>query len=414
MDGFRTGKRSDAVDYCSPALTFTWWDRIVLSSSILLVFVDVLMDSLLVYKYFQSGQMLYFALTLVFVLLPSWVVTFVSFRWYMIVSRDERFRVYRMKWWIACVLHLFQLAIVYRYLSSLVFGIRSQDRKYPPEKRRAFYRLMLWEDNDASVLRLIESFLEAVPQLLLQAYVLNTTQQTASTVLLQKATIIAGALSAAWGVVAYTRTLRFSLEDRPNATFGVSILCYLWRLLVLVPRLTALALFAVCFAWIVFPVCALRWLVMFAWLVFAIHIDQFQHRKDKLTFKAALAGIYIFCFVDMSPGKRRNRYAFYYTITFAENALLLGLWYLFTEPTPWYSAVSLVGSFCSFTMGIVFMIIYYGLMHPSASIVHPAETQAKNGNCPRLEGSTVSPAKTEEPTEIKEDRAIVRGKETSV
>lgn len=33
---------------------------------------------------------------------------------------------------------------------------------------------MLWEDNDAAVLRLIESFLESVPQLLLQVYILTT------------------------------------------------------------------------------------------------------------------------------------------------------------------------------------------------------------------------------------------------
>lgn len=77
---------------------------------------------------------------------------------------------------------------------------------------------------------------------------------------------------------------------------------------------------------------------------------------DKLFFKAVLAAIYIFCFVDMAPGNRRFRYAFFYAVMFAENALLLGLWYRYAEPTPWYHTVALLGSFCSFCMGIMFLV----------------------------------------------------------
>lgn len=92
--------------------------------------------------------------------------------------------------------------------------------------------------------------------------------------------------------------------------------------------------------------------------------------------------MYIFCFVDMAAGKRRFRYAFFYLIMFAENTILLGLWCYLAEPTPRYRTLALLGSFCSFCGGILFLVIYYCWLHPNAySIVQPesSETDIRNG-----------------------------------
>lgn len=393
MDGFRTMDDDVELDAVSESLSFSRVDKAVLVFSMLTVIGDVFMDAWVAYKYFQHGNLLYFGLTLVFIFLPSWIVTWISLKWYVIQTRHPEYDLYRQKTWLTIVLHVFQLAILFRYLSSLIFGIKSQDKSRTKTDRRIYYQLMLWEDNDASILRLVESFLESVPQLLLQAYVLMTTpDQAKSLVLAQVVSVVFGLCSVAWSLVAYVRTLRFSLEEAPNVSWLGTLVCYCWRLMVLAPRLVALTLFASVLHWALFIVCAVRWLLMYAWLVKGVRIGQYDKRSDKLCFKAVLAAIYIFCFIDLAPGNRRFRYAFFYAFTFAENALLLGLWHHYKQGTPWYETVALLGSFCSYSMGMVFLVIYYLLLHPNASSIVQPEMSDLNTRCGYIsEGPDDSP-----------------------
>lgn len=382
MDGFRTMDDDVELDAVSESLSFSRVDKAVLVFSMLTVIGDVFMDAWVAYKYFQHGNMLYFGLTLVFIFLPSWIVTWISLKWYVIQTRHPEYDLYRQKTWLTIVLHVFQLAILFRYLSSLIFGVKSQDKSRTKTDRRIYYQLMLWEDNDASILRLVESFLESVPQLLLQAYVLMTTpDQAKSLVLAQVVSVVFGLCSVAWSLVAYVRTLRFSLEEAPNVSWLGTLVCYCWRLMVLAPRLVALTLFASVLHWALFLVCAVRWLLMYTWLVKGVRIGQYDKRSDKLCFKAVLAAIYIFCFIDLAPGNRRFRYAFFYAFTFAENALLLGLWHHYKQGSPWYETVALLGSFCSYSMGMVFLVIYYLLLHPNASSIVQPEMSDLNTRC---------------------------------
>lgn len=379
MDGFRTMDDVVEVDAISESLPFTGWDKLVLVFSMTTAIADVFTDAWVAHKYWQQGERVYFGLTLAFIFVPSWVVTWISLRWCLIQKRHPEYDEYRQRTRLAVTLHVFQLAVVYRYLSALIFGCKSQNKSRTKTDRRIYYQLMLWEDNDASILRLVESFLESVPQLLLQAYVLITTpDQARSLVLAQVVSVGVGVGSVAWSLVAYVRTLRFSLEDSPNVSWLGTMVCYCWRLMVLMPRLTALALFSSVFHWALFVVCGIRWLLMYAWLIKFVRIGQYKGRSDKLGFKAVLAFIYISCFIDLAPGNRRFRYAFFYAFTFGENALLLGLWYHYKQGSPWYETVALLGSFCSFCMGMVFLVIYYLLLHPNASSIVQPEMQDVN------------------------------------
>lgn len=383
MDGFRTMDDIVEVDAVSESLSFSRWDKAVLVFSMLTAIGDVFVDAWVAYKYLQHGKLVYFALTLVFILVPSWIVTWISLKWCLIQTRHPEYDQYRQRTWLAVVLHVFQLAIVYRYLSALIFGNKSQNKSRTKTDRRIYYQLMLWEDNDASILRLVESFLESVPQLMLQVYILTTTPDPSSRslVLAQVVSVAVGTASVAWSLVAYVRTLRFSLEDSPNVSWLGTLVCYCWRLMVLMPRMTALTLFSSVFHWALFIVCGVRWLLMYAWLIKFVRIGQYDSRSDKLCFKAVLAAVYIFCFVDLAPGNRRFRYAFFYAFTFGENALLLGLWYHYKQGSHWYETVAILGSFCSFCMGVVFLVIYYLLLHPNASSIVQPEMRDVNTRC---------------------------------
>lgn len=54
-----------------------------------------------------------------------------------------------------------------RYIECLVYGIRSK-------KDRHWFNMLAFEDTDSALLRLLECFLEATPQLALQLYIMMT------------------------------------------------------------------------------------------------------------------------------------------------------------------------------------------------------------------------------------------------
>lgn len=59
----------------------------------------------------------------------------------------------------------------FRYLEVLTFGCKSRRKG---EKRQYYEDMMLNEDSDAALLRLLECFMESAPQLTLQLYILCT------------------------------------------------------------------------------------------------------------------------------------------------------------------------------------------------------------------------------------------------
>nr|XP_037271719.1 XK-related protein 7-like [Rhipicephalus microplus] len=222
------------------------------------VIADVCTDAWVAHKHWQQGQRLYFGLTIAFIFVPSCVISLLSLRWWFIQQCPPGHEEFRMSTRLTVVLHVFLLAVVYRYLSALIFGFKSQDRSRNKADRCAYHLLMLWEGNDASLLRVVESALESVPQVLLQSYVLITAQeQEPSVVLAQVGSIGFGVGSAAWSLVAYVRTLRFSREDSLNVSWLATVVCYCSHLMVLTPRLTALALFSSVFHWWTLLVCGI-------------------------------------------------------------------------------------------------------------------------------------------------------------
>lgn len=59
----------------------------------------------------------------------------------------------------------------FRYIDSLYFGLRSNQNKGKTEKQVNYYKQMIYEDADATLLRLFECFMECAPQIVLQIYI---------------------------------------------------------------------------------------------------------------------------------------------------------------------------------------------------------------------------------------------------
>lgn len=61
--------------------------------------------------------------------------------------------------------------LYFRYIDSLYYGLKSNKSKGQIEKQVTYYKQMIYEDADATLLRLFECFMEAAPQIVLQIYI---------------------------------------------------------------------------------------------------------------------------------------------------------------------------------------------------------------------------------------------------
>ena len=67
------------------------------------------------------------------------------------------------------------LVFTCRYIDVIIYGCRSKFVNHQTEYKlkKQWYNLMLYEDVDSTMLRMIECFMEAAPQLVLQLYILS-------------------------------------------------------------------------------------------------------------------------------------------------------------------------------------------------------------------------------------------------
>lgn len=131
---------------------------------------------------------------------------------------------------------------------------------------------------------------------------------------------------------------------------------FLWKLCMIFSRVLAIALaFSSIFSVYVGIFCFAHIFLMFLWIV-SMRTKFGEHWFDELLYNLVLGVIFLFCFFSPLDGPTRWRYAFYYTIIFIENSLLLAFWYQFSQPKHWYHAFALAGYYVLFFSGISFMV----------------------------------------------------------
>lgn len=166
---------TDGVDLRTKMLemSFSLLDAASLIFSMISFFLDLITDIVVACFHYLNNDYWYCVLTLAFVMLPNFVTTLISLRWYILDSRLEGSEsVSKMQWIIRLIFHVFQIGPVLRYYESLQYGIKFRDTDDPVYKRKVYMK-MIYEDADATMLRLFESFMESSPQLMLQMYIIT-------------------------------------------------------------------------------------------------------------------------------------------------------------------------------------------------------------------------------------------------
>ncbi|XP_064196780.1 XK-related protein 6b isoform X1 [Anguilla rostrata] len=361
-----------------------WLDCLWIILALLVFFWDVGTDLWLAVDYYSKRDYLWFGLTLFFVLVPSVLVQILSFRWFVqdytggglgavegLSSRRAaaglgtgahgKGRCCRISVWIwQSVIHILQMGQVWRYIRTMYLGIQSRRQK---DHRRRIYWAMMYEYADVSMLRLLESFLESAPQLVLQLCIMIQKNRAET---LQCVSSVGSLLSLAWVLASYHKLLRDSRDDKKSMSYRGALIHLFWRLFTISSRVLSFALFASVFHLYFGVFVAVHWCAMTFWVVHG-GTDFCMSKWEEVLFNTAVGVVYVFCWFSVKEGRTRWRMLAYYSLVLAENAALTGLWYAYRDPatTDAYAAPALCGVYLSFASGVAFMLLYYGALHPA-------------------------------------------------
>ncbi|KAK7505716.1 hypothetical protein BaRGS_00002987 [Batillaria attramentaria] len=316
--------------------------------SIIIYFVDMGTDVWLAVEYFQGGEWIYGGLTTAFIVaayVPLLIIALNSYRMY-----DE---IQSRLWWVCkLVLVILGLSPVVATLECMYYGWRGRTR---PDDALMYNPFL------PAFLRLLESFLEAAPQLCFQLYIIFKEKPEDDTfaAVLRSVTVLSSSVSLALSAVIYRK--HNSSVDK--WTIRCHVLYFLWRVCETGGRVLCIALFASMLEYWLSVVLGPHFLIMVAWAVWASH-----DRSITNTLLGICWGYTMLFFVPFHSNPSRYVYLLYYVIFYTENFLMLGLWAGMTsDRDAWFYIPGIVVVVVFFLLHVVMLFLYYKVAHPKAS-----------------------------------------------
>lgn len=347
--------------------------------SVLLTFVsmctytlDITSSAVVCFWLYQTGHWWWYMMVVPLVA-SLLVINIFSMRWYIHDAQEEKEHLPAVSvshWVFRVVFHVCLIGPVIRYLELFLYGIHTMDRN---DKDRAKYRMMfLQEDRDISLLVMVGSFMKSAPQLVLQMYILtqSSVPLNLETVRAQAVNLVSALVELSLSQSAYHRALRRSSPSKHNMTKLGAFVQFLSHCCVIGSRVLALAAFASQFRHWIFVFCAIHWTIMTSWLIMqrtTFCASSLGHPRlfEELVFNVIIAGIYLFCFINVKDEPTRWKYTIYYFIIWIENVVLSTLWFLKVDPGVWYRIPLLTCVIASLAAGLMFLILYYQFLHPN-------------------------------------------------
>ncbi|CAJ1083123.1 XK-related protein 8-like [Xyrichtys novacula] len=327
--------------------------------------LDIGLDVLAVVSLYQEKEYWSLGVLLLFLVGSSVLVQAFSWLWYSYENFKRDTTVEK------CVsesqlklLHVLQLGIYFRHAGVVEVSIRSFFSKI----RGLDEDVAVFLSHDLSMLRLIETFSESSPQLVLMLIlILQRGQLDAWTVL--KA--VGSASAIACSVTMYHRSLRSFLRDKQKQQIVSSLVYFLWNLLLLMSRITALALFASVLPCFIFTHFFCSWIILF-FFVWRAKTDFMEGPRGEWLYRATVGLIWYFDWFNVVDGKTRYKTLFYHGYILVDISLLCGLWCwkMITDPPnfeipPLGAYITAAGVVGVYMLGLFFKLIYYKFYHPN-------------------------------------------------
>ncbi|KAM6958959.1 XK-related protein 8-like [Aplochiton taeniatus] len=349
---------------CATFSKYSWLDFAFSVVGVCTFLFDVGSDLWVATEFYSRGDCFWFGVLVGVMVLSSVVVQLFSWFWFQYdreleesnaqTSSENVFFNNRVQ--LFCLLHVFQLGFFCRHVSAMRQGFRVWWRNGVGSE----YAIYL--THDLSMLRLIETFCESAPQLTLMTYIMLHNNRART---VQCVSVAASTTSIAWMVVDYHRSLRSFLPDKAKQGWGSSLVYFLWNLLLIGPRMAAVALFTS-----VLPNYAafhflLIWPVLVLW-VWRQKTNFMDSPGGEWLYRATVGLIWYFSWFNVAEGRTRGRSVIYHSFMAADGAILLTTWWCYRDPalTQSYASVLLVTLPVAYLLGLLFKSLYYCCFHP--------------------------------------------------
>lgn len=127
-------------------------------------------------------------------------------------------------------------------MQSLIYQVkwlRAQKHK-DEEKQRLYFKLMVMEESDVALIRIIECFLDSCPHKIIHmTAIINSGFNPTTAQLLSLASAFGGF---AWALAAYQRCIRVAQPDKRQLSFAGMLALCIWHFLVTFARVISIVL----------------------------------------------------------------------------------------------------------------------------------------------------------------------------
>ncbi|XP_028316762.1 XK-related protein 8-like [Gouania willdenowi] len=333
-----------------------------------LFLLDLVLDMKVAVGFYQEGSFWCLGILLLFLGGSSVLVQLYSWLFYSYdpPPTNRRSEVeQRVSPWLLKLLHVLQMGIYLRNAGVLVTSIKGCWNRNEDLKDLAVYL-----SYDLSILRIVETFSESAPQLVLMLTVILQ-QGVPDIMTVMKALVSAAAI--AFSMTTYHRSLRSFLQNKNQQTPWSSLVYFSWNVLLVSARLAALTLFSSVLPCFIFTHFLCSWMMFFffAWRLQTSFMDS---ASGEWLYRATVGLIWYFNWFNVVDGRTIYKSLAYHGFILVDISVLCGVWYwrMSSEP-PHYviphlhiviTAASVVGFYI---MGLLLKLVYYRWFHPTLS-----------------------------------------------
>ncbi|KAJ7991894.1 hypothetical protein DPEC_G00288590 [Dallia pectoralis] len=215
------------------------------------------------------------------------------------------------------ILHVFQMGVPLRYASVLRISICGSGCNEIYTKDEVRYL-----KHDLRILRLIETYSESVPQLVLMLTIIIQREEVD---LIPHLKAVVSVVAISVSVTMYHRSMQSFHRDKTKPCGGSSVLYFLWNLLLIGSRVMVIVLFTSVFPHYITAHILCSWAVLYfvAWKC----KTKFKESIDKVwLYRATIALIWYFNWLNVMKSNSRWIRAIYHSLIVLDNVILGGFW----------------------------------------------------------------------------------------
>ncbi|KAG8588528.1 hypothetical protein GDO81_006015 [Engystomops pustulosus] len=257
------------------------------------------------------------------------------------------------------VLHVFQLGYPLRCIHSLEVCFAAC--RHPEDDLYKDYAYFLI--HDLSMMRLVETFLENTPQLILILYIIIQREDIET---FQYFSISMTFICITWAILGYHQSLRLILKGKLELSIFSSVIYYLWNFCLISSRILCITVFTVTFHWGIIVHFILLWVAFFIWA----SLQKTSFMKDKfleIVYRTAVATILYFSWFNIADGRTLYRCVVYTVFIIIDSVILVVSWMTYKTPSllDGYEMHIIVIHVVLFVVGLSLRLLYYIYLHPN-------------------------------------------------